>query len=466
MVFSSIEFIFVFLPCFFLAYFIVPKRVWRNLVLLAASLFFYAWGEPLYVFAMLASIGINYLFALAIHYFPRRKKPWLAAAVLFNVLFLGVFKYTDFVIGSLNGILRLNLPLSEIALPIGISFYTFQVLSYVIDVYRGTVEVQKNPLYLAAYVSAFPQLVAGPIVRYADVAEDLTKRRETVSGFADGGRRFIIGLAKKVLIANNMAYVADSILKFPAAEFGAAGAWVALFAYTLQIYFDFSGYSDMAIGLGKMMGFRFPENFQYPYIAKSASDFWRRWHLSLSTFFRDYVYIPLGGNRVSTPKWIRNMLAVWLLTGLWHGAGWNFILWGLYWGVFLIGERLFWGKYLQKLPSIVQHLYGILLIMLGWALFRIEDFDKLGQFFGALFGASGGGTLGFLVFSHVIQFKHILWAAVGILASTPVLAAFWQKHSKSGLWLTLRDIALIALFALCTVYLLTGSFNPFIYFKF
>lgn len=466
MVFSSIEFIFVFLPCFFLVYFLIPNRVWRNLVLLGASLFFYAWGEPLYVFAMLASIAVNYVFALAIGRFQKRKKLLLTAAVLFNVLFLGVFKYADFAIGNLNNLFRLNLPLAEIALPIGISFYTFQVLSYVIDVYRGSVDVQKNPLYLAAYVSAFPQLVAGPIVRYSDVAEDLTGRRETVTGFADGGRRFIIGLSKKVLIANNMAYIADSILKFPTAEFGALGAWVALFAYTMQIYFDFSGYSDMAIGLGKMMGFRFPENFNYPYIAKSASDFWRRWHISLSTFFRDYIYIPLGGNRVSVLKWIRNMLAVWLLTGLWHGAGWNFILWGLYWGIFLIGEKMLWGKYLTKLPRAVSHLYGIVLIMLGWALFRIEDFGKLGQFFGALFGADGGGSLGFLVFSHVFQFKHLLWAFVGVLASTPMLAAFWEKHKESGVWLTLRDIALFALFALCTVYLLTGSFNPFIYFKF
>ena len=386
MLFSSLTFLYFFLPIVLILYFVINNRTWHNAVLLVSSLVFYSWGEPKYVFLMLASTLVAWLCGLGIDRFKEKRRISRAFLIASLVLLLGslaVFKYLNFFVENLNRIDGVALKVRNIALPIGISFYTFQILSYLIDLYWEKVSVQKSYFRFTLYVCLFPQLIAGPIVRYETVEREISLRRESWEEAVGGMRRFILGLAKKVLIANNVAAVAEYI--YSSSSAGSGAYWLAAVCYTLQIYFDFSGYSDMAIGLGRIFGFHFLENFNYPYISRSVTEFWRRWHISLSSWFRDYVYIPLGGNRVKTSRWILNILIVWALTGFWHGAQWNFILWGLYYAVLLLCEKLLWGEALKKLPSAVQWIYTMLLVIIGWVLFDKTDFAQLGHVIGVMF---------------------------------------------------------------------------------
>ena len=382
MVFSGLPFLFFYLVVTLLIYKLTPLKL-RNLVLLIASLFFYGWGEPVYIVIMFLSIAVDYTHGMLVERWrdnDRKARMAVASSVFFNLLILVTFKYYDFLAGSLNAVTGWNIPLLGVSMPIGISFYTFQTMSYTIDVYRKDTPVQRNIVTFGTFVTLFPQLIAGPIIQYKSVAEQLQCRREDLEKFVSGIQRFCVGLAKKVLLANAVGKLWDVFLATDTAELTVLGGWLGLMAYAFQIYFDFSGYSDMAIGLGRMFGFEFIENFNYPYISKSVVEFWKRWHISLTNWFREYVYFPLGGNRVSKPKWIRNILVVWLLTGIWHGAGWNFLLWGLYYALFMLGERLFWGKGLAKLPAPVQHLYAMIVVLVGWGLFAIEDMGQLGRY--------------------------------------------------------------------------------------
>lgn len=472
MVFSSFTFLFVFLPLVLLTYFIVKKRQHRNIVLLIFSLIFYAWGEPIYIALMILSIIINYFLALRIDNVSSqsRKKKFLIIDIIVNILIIGFFKYGNFMIQNVNMLFHSNIPEMNLGLPIGISFYTFQILSYVIDVYKKQVPVQKNILNLGMYIALFPQLIAGPIVRYETIAEEIDHREENIEQTTQGLKRFIIGLGKKVIIANQMAIIADTIYNGDIVNAGTITLWLAAIAYTLQIYFDFSGYSDMAIGLGRIFGFHFLENFNYPYIAKSVTDFWRRWHISLSTWFRDYVYIPLGGNRVSKLKWLRNILIVWLLTGLWHGASWNFILWGLYYGIILIIEKLFLGKLLEKIPNFLKHIYTLLLIIIGWVIFRIENLEQIGIILKNMFGWKGADLLEQVVFNFDI-FSAIPFIVVGIIGSVPIIAKIKQKfiNQKKGeavKFVIMENIAAYGILIISIVFLLSATYNPFIYFRF
>lgn len=462
MVFSSTVFLFMFLPILFVIYFIVPERFreTRNNILLIASLFFYAWGEPVFVFVMLLSIFINYICGFIA---VKHKKLGISIASIIGIGLLIYYKYTMFLLGNINSAFGLNLPVPEIVLPIGISFFTFQGLSYVIDVARGDAPVQKNPLHVALYVALFPQLIAGPIVRYQTVAEEICKRHENLTEAAEGARRFMLGLAKKMLISNAMGQVADKVFAVSAGELTWDLAWVGAFAYTMQIYFDFSAYSDMAIGLGKMFGFHFLENFNYPYISKSITEFWRRWHISLSTWFRDYVYIPLGGNRCSKPRWLFNILLVWLLTGVWHGAAWNFIIWGLYFGIILMIEKLVLGKILERLPSFVQWLYAFVLIVIGWVIFRSESLGQIAYYLKAMFtiNSSVSDLTQFYVRQYGIEF------IASIICSIPVVKWLRKKEMQYGGLLTIgENVWAFAMFGLSIVWLISSSFNPFIYFRF
>lgn len=466
MEFSSILFIFVFFPIFLLTYFVIKNRKYRNIILLLFSLLFYSWGEPFYIVLMLVSIIFNYFFAICINRYKNNAKLLLIIDIVFNIGLLVVFKYLDFFIEGVNFFASSNIPLKKIALPIGISFYTFQILSYVIDVYRRNVKVQKNILTLGCYITAFPQLIAGPIVKYSTLEKELLKRKESINDFASGIRLFVRGLSKKVLIANSVGYITDTILVYDASSYGLLGAIIAMIAYTLQIYFDFSGYSDMAIGMGRMLGFHFDKNFDYPYISKSITEFWRRWHISLSSWFRDYVYIPLGGNRVSKKRMVMNILIVWMLTGLWHGASLNFVIWGLFYGVILLLEKIFLKKYIEKMPAFFQHIYVLLIVVIGWTIFRNESLSSLKDVFGSLIGLNGIGNINLLFFSQVITFKNILYIILGIFFSTPILKVLNNKFNKYKSWAILRDILIICLFILCITVLVSGSYNPFIYFRF
>ena len=471
MLFSDLTFIFLFLPLFFLSIFIFRNDLKKsNYSLLVFSLFFYAWGEIVYVFLLMIGIVLNYYFAIWIDKARRADnkkmmKLGLWVALLFNLGSIGYFKYTGFFIEIINSVTGLAIPIPEIALPIGISFFTFQIFSYVIDVYRNEVPVQKNVLYLGAYVMAFPQLIAGPIVRYQTVAEEMECRRASDEDIAYGIRRFMAGLAKKVLIANQTAFIADTILAGDVTSVGAGGAWLAMIAYSLQIYFDFSGYSDMAIGLGRMMGFHFLENFNNPYSAVSITDFWRRWHISLSSFFRDYVYIPLGGNRVSKPRWIFNMAAVWALTGLWHGASLNFVLWGAFYGLILILEKLVFPN--LKDVKIFNRIFTLFVVIIGWTIFRCEDFGLMKDVFATMFGANGGGNLEALYWLGVIRIPNLLAVVVGIIFSSETVckaAASLTVGSKAKR--IIADVCIFALLFLCIANLAENSYNPFIYFRF
>lgn len=466
MVFSSTIFLCVYLPLVLLGYYICPKKG-RNLFLLIASLVFYAWGEPKYVFLMIFSILVNYIFGRLMdknrgnH---KRMKFMLVASVVIDLGLLSVFKYTDFIITNINAAFSTGFDLLNIALPIGISFYTFQAMSYTIDVYRDDVRVQKNLIDFGMYITMFPQLIAGPIVRYSDVQDQLSERSVTTADFAEGVMRFVVGLGKKVLLANQMGAVWSDIYAL-GGDVSALMAWTGAIAYTFQIYFDFSGYSDMAIGLGRMFGFRFPENFNYPYQSVSITDFWRRWHITLSTWFKEYLYIPLGGNRRGLARQALNLLIVWSLTGFWHGAGWNFIMWGLYYFVILFIEKLFLLKALDKLPKFFRHVYALLLIVIGWVIFASDDVSVLLPYLGSLFGANG--ALGGMDV-YTLLTKAVL-IVICCIASTELpkrifVSATGAMNEKAAF--TLKSVLTLALLALSMVFLIGDSYNPFLYFRF
>ncbi len=470
MLFSSITFLFAFLALVLIVYFIVP-RVCKNAVLLVFSLVFYAWGEPVYVFLMLASVTVAYLTGIFADRSKRKnsKIPLIAllTAIVWNIGLMLFFKYTDFFILNVNNILKSDIKLLGLALPIGISFYSFQTLSYVIDVYRGEVKAQKNFINLAAYVSLFPQLIAGPIVRYQTIEDQLNYRRESLPQFARGVKRFAIGLGKKVILANNIGALFSQLSALPQSEQSVLGAWLGIIAYTFQIYFDFSGYSDMAIGLGKMFGFDFLENFNYPYISDSITDFWRRWHISLSTWFRDYVYIPLGGNRKGKARQCLNIMIVWFLTGFWHGANWNFMLWGIYFGVILLFEKLVWLNVLKKLPSLIRHVYALFLIVVGWGIFAFEDTSALINNFKNLFGLSGiplANRSDMLILSN-----YAIMFVILVIASTPLFKKLGEKLGKTCpavYGCVIEPAVMLVVMAVSVAYLAGNSFNPFLYFRF
>lgn len=466
MVFSSTIFLCVYLPLVLLGYYICPKKG-RNLFLLIVSLVFYAWGEPKYVFLMIFSILVNYIFGRLMDKHRENKKRlklMLVLSVVIDIGLLSVFKYTDFIITNVNAIFGANFDLLNIALPIGISFYTFQAMSYTIDVYRDDVRVQKNLIDFGMYITMFPQLIAGPIVRYADVQDQLADRSVTTADFSEGIMRFVVGLGKKVLLANQMGAVWSDIYAL-GGDVSALMAWTGAIAYTFQIYFDFSGYSDMAIGLGRMFGFKFPENFRYPYQSVSITDFWRRWHITLSTWFKEYLYIPLGGNRRGLARQALNLLIVWSLTGFWHGAGWNFVMWGLYYFVILFIEKLFLLKALDKLPKFFRHVYALLLIIIGWVIFASDDVSVLLPYLGSMFGANGaiGG-----MDVYTLLTKAVL-LIICCIASTELpkklfLSAAGAMNEKAAF--TLKSVLMIALLALSMILLIGDSYNPFLYFRF
>lgn len=466
MVFSSTIFLCVYLPLVLLGYYICPKKG-RNLFLLIVSLVFYAWGEPKYVFLMIFSILVNYIFGRLMDKNrgrQKRLKLMLVLSVVIDIGLLSVFKYTDFVITNINAIFGSSFDLLNIALPIGISFYTFQAMSYTIDVYRDDVRVQKNLIDFGMYITMFPQLIAGPIVRYADVQDQLAERSVTTADFSEGIMRFVVGLGKKVLLANQMGAVWSDIYAL-GGDVSALMAWTGAIAYTFQIYFDFSGYSDMAIGLGRMFGFKFPENFRYPYQSVSITDFWRRWHITLSTWFKEYLYIPLGGNRRGLARQALNLLIVWSLTGFWHGAGWNFVMWGLYYFVILFIEKLFLLKALDKLPKFFRHVYALLLIIIGWVIFASDDVSVLLPYLGSMFGANGaiGG-----MDVYTLLTKAVL-LIICCIASTELpkklfLSAAGAMNEKAAF--TLKSVLMIALLALSMILLIGDSYNPFLYFRF
>lgn len=468
MVFASLEFLFLFLPVFIAAYFLMPKKPLKNALLFCGSVIFYAWGEPIYVLLIIFSMILNYVSGISIASSKSifTKKLALLLSITINLGIIGYFKYTDFIIDNINNIFNLNIAHKNIPLPIGISFFTFQILTYVIDVYKNNAKVQKNPVYLGAYIFAFPQLIAGPIVRYQTVAEEIVDRKVTLTDFNYGLKRFMIGFSKKVLIANNMGFIVDSILEHDPSSYGAVGGWLAAIGYTLQLYFDFSGYSDMAIGLGRILGFHYLENFNYPYIAKSITDFWRRWHISLSSFFRDYVYIPLGGNRVKTFRWILNIFIVWFLTGLWHGASWNFVLWGLYYCILLLIEKLLFKKLNIKLPAFISHIYTLFFIIVGCILFRQENLKLIPKMIYGLFGGYGSGSYNFLLYVQVVHVKYLIALIAGIFASTPIVKVIQKRFGNSRTFSVISDIVIIALFIFSIGFVVSGSYNPFIYFKF
>lgn len=461
MLFSSIPFLYTFLPCVLILYFLVPGCL-KNTVLLLSSLFFYAWGEPRFVVFMVIAIVQGYVFGLLAEKFrdrPKRAKLCLWASAAISLGLLCYCKYADFFISGFNTLTGLSLPLLHVALPIGISFYTFQILSYVIDVYRGDVTAQRNLIDLAAYVAMFPQLIAGPIVRYADIAPQLKHRTHTLADAAYGARRFILGLSKKVLLAN-VLYELISAYK-SAANVSVLFVWLYAAAYVLHLYFDFSGYSDMAIGLGRIFGFHFIENFNYPYISASVTEFWRRWHISLSTWFRDYVYIPLGGNRCGKIRQCVNILVVWALTGFWHGAGWNFLFWGFYYGILLLIEKLVLGKYIRRLPVPVQHLYTMVIVVIGWVFFASPDLSTALDYLQVMFSFTPG-TVG----TASLVMPWLGMGILGVLASTPLAKTLWEKVQGKK-WMPLAEGALcLAGLLLCTASLVSDSYNPFLYFRF
>ncbi len=466
MLFSSIPFLFYFLPIVILLYFAVPKKL-KNLVLLLSSLFFYGWGEPRFLVFMLISIIQGYVFGLLIekHQGTKRSKVFLTASVVFSLGLLGYCKYADFFIENFNALTGMSVPLLGIALPIGISFYTFQILSYAVDVYRGDVKAQHNLINLGAYIAMFPQLIAGPIVRYSDIALQLEERTHSFEKASEGIRRFILGLSKKILVANILG---ELVATFKASDDKSIlFYWMYAFAYLFHIYFDFSGYSDMAIGLGKIFGFDFIENFNYPYISGSITEFWRRWHISLGSWFRDYLYIPMGGNRVSTPRWLFNILVVWMATGFWHGAAWNFILWGLMFAVLLIIEKLFLLKGLKKL-RILNHIYVMFFIILSFVLFDSLSITEAVKNIGAMFGAGEYPLVSTEAVYYLKSYAVIL--VVGAIGSTPLPSYIVKKAKNSKIGTVAVNIAepvvLLILLTVCTAFLIDGSFNPFLYFRF
>ena len=468
MVFSSLIFIFLFLPITIFIYYLAPKKL-RNLFFFLASLIFYAWGEPIYITIMLFSTVFDYFNGLAIEKYRNNKR--ISKAILINSLIvnlglLGFFKYSGFVVQNINNLFNLSIPWKGLPLPLGISFYTFQTLSYTIDIYLNKVPVQRNIISFGTYVTMFPQLVAGPIVRYSEIQKELDNRQESLYLFGEGAELFIIGLSKKVLLANNIGLLWDSIKAMPINELSVLSAWLGIIAFTFQIYFDFSGYSDMALGLGKIFGFNFMKNFDYPYISKSVTEFWRRWHISLGMWFREYVYIPLGGNREGQLKQFRNLIIVWLLTGLWHGANWNFILWGLYYGIFLILEKLFLLDLMEDKPELLKHIYTLVIVIIGWVFFEFENINLGFSFIKTMFGFGTGGFIDGNAIYYL--YTNALLLIMLFVSSTPIPKNIFNKvklRLGKGEVIAI-PIAYMVLMFLCTAYLVNETYNPFLYFRF
>ena len=466
MVFSSILFCFYFLPAVLAVYYIVPRK-FKNLILFISSLIFYAWGEPIYVSLMLFSTVVDYALGRCVQSAKSagkagRAKLFVAASAVVNLSLLGFFKYAGFVVSIINSVFNTQISAPELALPIGISFYTFQTMSYTIDVYRGDAKMQKNIISFGAYVSLFPQLIAGPVVRYNTIAEELNERTVTASDFACGIRRFIRGLSKKVLLANSVGALFDAVKAMSASDISVLSAWLGIIAFAFQIYFDFSGYSDMAIGLGRMFGFHFDENFKTPYESKSITEFWRRWHISLGTWFREYVYIPLGGNRVGAARHILNLAIVWFLTGLWHGAAWNFIFWGVYYGCFIVLEKYVLSRVFKRLPDLLKHVYTLFVVIIGWVLFSFEKIGEIGSYLAHMFGV-GTELCNSRALYYLSAYAVTLTACT--FFSTSAAPALYEKINYKGKRVVLDVIALLA-FLLCTAYLVDASYNPFLYFRF
>ena len=465
MLFTSISFLYYFLPALIIIYFITPKK-YKNIILLIASLLFYFYGEPKYVFLMIAEIIIAYIGAILIDKYKNQSKNILITTLFIHVFLLIIFKYTDFIIQTINDISNANIKLLNIALPIGISFYTFQIISYIIDVYNGKVKVQKNIIKLATYVSLFPQLVAGPIVRYQTVEKELDNRTHSFNNFAYGIRRFTIGLAKKVLIANALGELCSKA--FLVDEKTIVFFWIFGISYMLQLYFDFSAYSDMAIGLGRIFGFNFPENFNYPYISKSITEFWRRWHISLSTWFRDYVYIPLGGNREGKYKQIRNILIVWLLTGIWHGANWTFLIWGLLFGIILIIEKIWLNNFMEKLPSFIRRIYVLFIVMILFIIFNSDNMSVALTNIKGLFGMNGEAFVNDYTLHYLKSYLPVL--IIALVGSTPFIKILIDKLRKNkyvnNIINILEPILIVVILVVVTSYLIDNSYNPFLYFRF
>lgn len=469
MVFSSVMFLFRFLPIFLICYYVFPGRM-KNFILFLGSLFFYAWGEPIYVLLMLFSTAVDYFHGRMIERYrcSGRARAFLVSSVIINLSLLCFFKYADFLVQTVNGLFGTAIPLLKLGLPIGISFYTFQTMSYTIDVYRGEAKVQKNLLDFGVFVTMFPQLIAGPIVKYRDVEERLHHRSVSIEAVSHGMRRFCTGLAKKVLLANNIGLLWNEISGLNFGGISALTAWIGVVAYAFQIYFDFSGYSDMAIGLGEMVGFSFPENFRYPYISASVTEFWRRWHISLGSWFREYVYIPLGGNRKGLPRQLVNIFIVWMLTGIWHGAGWNFLLWGLWFAFFLSLEKLFLGKLLAALPRVIGILYNSAVVLLGWVLFALETPGQIFGYLRALFGFGG------LLDSQALYLgrEYMVLLLIAVVAATPLGARLsgYLEGSRGGgrqaLYRVGEKVILVGFLLLSVAGIVDASYNPFLYFRF
>lgn len=468
MVFSSMLFIWLFLPLLLAIYFIADKK-FKNIILLIFSLIFYAWGEPIYILLMIFSITLNYIFGLLIDKYKNKsiKKILLLLTIVIDIGILGYFKYFNFFIEIINSIFgRAVFNFKNIALPIGISFYTFQILSYIIDLYRNKIKVQKNILNLALYISFFPQLIAGPIVKYKDIDKEIAKRYVDITKFSYGIKRFIIGLSKKILLANTLAITADAIFDSNLELINTPIMWIGAIAYTLQIYFDFSGYSDMAIGLGSMFGFTFMENFNLPYISRSVTEFWQRWHISLSTWFKEYIYIPLGGNRVSKARNCLNIFIVFLVTGLWHGASWTFVLWGVYYGILRILEKVFLAKYLEK-SKVLSHVYTIIAFIIGWVMFRANSVSNAIDMYRLMFSFDFSKT--YFLTQHIVNNQFVFVLIVSILFCGPIQIIFKklkEKNNKSTVYGYLQTILLLVLLVLCIMELASSSYNPFIYFRF
>ena len=463
MVFADLFFIYVFLPLCLICYGLAKKLSTKNIVLIVFSLIFYAWGEPLWISLLLFSSFFNWFIGILIGKFrdtPRAKLA-VGGGIFVDILLLLIFKYSAFIVENLNAVSGAAIPVPQITLPIGISFYTFQAISYILDCYWETVDVQPKYHKFLLYLSLFPQLIAGPIVRYSVVEQEIDNRSVNATDLCEGALRVILGLAKKVILANNIARIAETIYAGDSAVYGTALYWLAAVAYALQIYFDFSGYSDMAIGLGRMFGFHFLENFDHPYTALSITDFWRRWHISLSTWFRDYVYIPLGGNRVKKSRWIRNLLVVWALTGFWHGAQWNFLFWGLYYGLLLLAEKLFLGRLLERLPRAVRWLYTAFFVLIGWVLFNLTDFPSLCHALKLMFVPQATDWVAAAA-TNVSLLKAVVYLPLGIVCCLPLL----RREPKSTKGILLADLASGLLLIVCIVFILSSSYNPFIYFRF
>ena len=467
MVFSTPIFLFYFLALTLLVYYVVPRKG-RNVVLLISSLFFYYWGEREYVAIMFLSTAIDYTHGMLVERCKKKgndkgARMAVATSIIFNLALLLFFKYWDFLAGSLQAMGLTFMPVLNIHLPIGISFYTFQTMSYTIDVYRGDTRAQRNIINFGTFVTLFPQLIAGPIIKYKDLGDQINERTTSTEKFASGVQIFMVGMAKKVLVANNVGMLWEAYKAMSAGELTVLGAWLGVIAFTFQIYFDFSGYSDMAIGLGRMLGFEFLPNFNYPYISKSITEFWRRWHISLSTWFREYLYIPLGGNRCSKPRWMFNLLVVWAATGIWHGASWNYLIWGLYFFVLLMLEKFFLLKVLSKAPALVSHIYTLFFVVVSWAIFAIEDFAQLGSYLKVMFGLGGVPLMDAKLGYYVTSYLPILLVAA--VASTPLGAKLYHKLKTPAAEVVCTVLVLAGL-VVCTAYLVDGTYNPFLYFRF